>query len=165
MNLRMMLDEYQGISDTEFEQLKDAIAAITILISSADGTINEHETDWAIKVTKIRSYNLPRRLATFYKQVGETFQEDLDQLKAEFKNNPEETVENLKFRLATLNDVFAKLKDRQIAYELYLSFRSFARHVARSTGGFLGWGAIGPKEDELIGLTMIHPVPPPIRDN
>ena len=41
----MMLDEYQGISESEFEQLKDAVAAITILIASADGTINEHETD------------------------------------------------------------------------------------------------------------------------
>src|SRR5690606_5120505 len=126
--------------------------------------IEDHETDWAAKVTEIRSYNLPRRLSTFYKEVGETFQEDINQLVADFKGNPDNTMQMLKFQLASLNSILEKLDDRQLAYELYLSFRSFARHVARSTNGFLGWGAIGPEEDELIGLTMIHPIAPPYND-
>lgn len=159
-----MLEEFKGISESEFKQLQDAVAAITILIAGADGTIKEHETDWAVKVTKIRSYTLPRRLSSFYKEVGQTFKGDLKTLKSDFTEDPDGTMQRLKFHLASLNDVFEKLTDRELAYELYLSFRSFARHVARSTGGFLGWGAIGPKEDELIGLTMIHPVAPPVRD-
>lgn len=160
-----MLDEFKGISESEYTQLKDAVAAITILIAGADGTIEEQETNWAVKVTKIRSYSLPRRLSTFYKEVGRSFKDDLEPLKSDFKTDPEGTMQRLKFHLASLNDVFAKLEDREVAYELYLSLRSFARHVARSTGGVLGWGSIGPEEDELIGLTMIHPVPPPIRDD
>lgn len=159
-----MTENFKGISETQYEQLKGAVPAISILIAGADGTIKEHETEWAIKVTRIRSYNLPRRLANFYKEVGQTFKQDLDQLKSEFTQDPDSTNRKLKFHLANLNDVFEKMEDRELAYELYLSFRSFARHVARSTGGILGWGSIGPEEDELIGLTMIHPVRPPIKD-
>lgn len=159
-----MIDAFKGISETEYKQLQDAVPAITILIAGADGTVKEHETDWAAKVTKIRSYVLPRRLSTFYKEVGQTFQHDVAVLAEKFKNDPEGTMQDLKFQLANLNAVFEKLEDHNVAYELYLSFRSFARHVARSTGGFLGWGAIGPKEDELIGLTMIHPITPPLTD-
>lgn len=158
-----MIEAFKGINETEYKQLQEAIPAITILIAGADGTINDHETDWAEKITNIRSYKLPRRLSTFYKEVGETFHQDVSELTKDFRNDQEGTMRKLKFQLANLNDIFAKLQDHQLAYELYLSFRSFARHVARSTGGFLGWGAIGPKEDELIGLTMIHPVPPPIK--
>lgn len=157
-----MIEEFKGISEVEYQELKNAVPAITILIAGADGTIKDHETDWAAKVTEIRSYKLPRRLSTFYKEVGETFQEDVTSLAEKFKKDPDATMQDLKFRLAKLNDVFEKLDDHHVAYELYLSLRSFARHVARSTGGFLGWGAVGPKEDELIGLTMIHPITPPL---
>ncbi len=159
-----MIDAFKGISENEFQNLKRAIPSITVLIAGADGTIKDHETEWAAKVTEIRSYNLPRRLSTFYKEAGETFQQDINELVDNFKSNPENTMQMLKFQLASLNDVLEKLDDRQLAYELYLSLRSFARHVARSTGGFLGWGAIGPQEDELIGLTMIHPIAPPFND-
>ncbi|MBY5957109.1 hypothetical protein KUV50_03105 [Membranicola marinus] len=160
-----MIEEFKGISESEYENLKNAISYITVLIAGADGTIEDHETDWAAKVTDIRSYNLPRRLSTFYKEAGETFQEDVEFWVNKFNEDADSTMKELKFRLANLNDVFAKLDDHQLAYELYLSFRSFARHVARSTGGFLGWGAIGPEEDELIGLTMIHPIAPPIEED
>lgn len=158
------MDTFKGLSENEFQDLKRAIPSITILIAGADGTIKDHETDWATKVTEIRSYSLPRRLSMFYKEVGETFQQDIDELVSKFNTDPDNTMQMLKFQLAGLNDVLEKMEDRQLAYELYLSFRSFARHVARSTGGFLGWGAIGPDEDELIGLTMIHPIAPPKND-
>src|SRR5690606_16191013 len=100
-----MIENFKGINEAEFNQLKNAVSAIAILIAGADGTIKEHETEWAVKVTKIRSYNLPRRLSSFYKAVGETFQGDIDRLKSEFQNAPEETNRRLKFQLAALNDI------------------------------------------------------------
>lgn len=156
-----MREEFKGLSPREYEKLKNAISEITVLIAGADGTIQESEKNWAEKVTKIRSYTLPPRLAGFYKEVGIDFKEKLDVWVDKFLTDQEGTIQEIKFRLAELNGAFAKLEDKRIAYELYLSFRSFARHVARATGGFLGWGAIGPEEDEMIGLTMIEPVPPP----
>src|SRR5699024_1239806 len=160
----MMREEFKGISVSEYEQLTQAIAEITILIAGADGTVNKGEVEWAEKVTKIRSYNLPKRLASFYKDVGKDFRNQMDRWSLKFLEDPEQTKLEVKSNLAELNSLFTKLENRRVAYELYLSFRSFARHVARSTGGFLGWGAIGPEEDALIGLTMIHPVPPPVSD-
>lgn len=159
-----MNEDFKGISTEEYNQLLEGIVSITILIAGADGTIEDHETNWAAKLTNIRSYQLPRRLSAFYKEVGITFQEKVDVLVEKFKQDQDGTMHHLKFQLASLNDVFEKMDNRELAYELYLSFRSFARHVARSTGGFLGWGAISPKEDELIGLTMIHPIAPPLKD-
>lgn len=160
----MMREEFKGISAYEYEQLTKAIAEITILIAGADGTVHDGEVEWAEKVTKIRSYNLPKRLAAFYEDVGKDFRPQLDGWVERFLKDPEHTTRDVKSNLAQLNDIFGKMENRRVAYELYLSFLSFARHVARSTGGFLGWGAIGPKEDAVIGLTMIHPVRPPATD-
>lgn len=159
-----MREEFKGLMPPDYEQLKAAIAEIAILIAGADGTVHDDEKIWAEKVTKIRSYNLPPRLSEFYKEVGQTFKQDLDVWTEKFIDDGEKTNQDVKSKLAKLNNIFAKLENRRIAYELYLSFRSFARHVARSTGGFLGWSSIGPEEDELIGLTMIHPIPPPTSD-
>jgi len=157
----MMRDEFKGITPEEYQNLTDAIAEITILIAGADGTVHKNEVEWAEKVTKIRSYNLPKRLSSYYKDVGKNFREKLDHWHDRFLQDPEKTNSEVKSNLAELNPIFEKLEDRRIAYELYLSFLSFARHVARSTGGFLGWGSIGPEEDEVIGLTMIEPIRPP----
>lgn len=157
----MMREEFKGITPAEYQKLTDAIAEITILIAGADGTVHKDEVEWAEKVTKIRSYNLPKRLSAYYEDVGKDFREKLDDWLEKFLRNPEETNSEVKSSLADLNPIFEKLENRRIAYELYLSFLSFARHVARSTGGFLGWGSIGPEEDEVIGLTMIEPIRPP----
>lgn len=159
-----MREEFKGISVSEYEQLTKAIAEITILIAGADGTVHDGEVEWAEKVTKIRSYTLPKRLAAFYKDVGKDFRPQLDKWTNRFLEDPDQTNQDVKSNLAQLNDIFEKMENRRVAYELYLSFRSFARHVARSTGGFLGWGAIGPEEDALIGLTMLHPIRPPSAD-
>ncbi|WP_236975154.1 hypothetical protein [Membranihabitans maritimus] len=160
-----MLDQFKGISEKEYRLLINAVSEITILIASADGTIEESEKEWAEKITKIRSYSLPEGLRGFYKDVGQTFHEDIENLVVQYKEDNDELVQNLKFQLAKLNEIFEKIEDRSIAYELYKSFLSFARHVARSTGGFLGWGAVGPKEGELIELKMIHEIKPPIADH
>lgn len=159
-----MNEKFKGITDAEYLQLIKAISDITVLIAGADGKIEESETEWANKITKIRSYNLPKALSEFYKQVGLTFSEDVDKLVTEFRADSEGTTNLIKLRLAKLNDVFTKIENRTLAYELHQSLLSFAKHVARSTGGFFGWGAIGSKEDQVVDLNMINTVEPPSTD-
>jgi hypothetical protein len=60
--------------------------------------------------------------------------------------------------LAKLNQTFPKIHDRESAVGLYESFISFARHVARASGGFLSWGTINVHEKKLMSLDMIQPV-------
>ena len=47
-----MTEYFKVLSDSEFEQLKDAIALITVYIAGADGKISDTETQWAEKVEK-----------------------------------------------------------------------------------------------------------------
>jgi len=59
-------------------------------------------------------------------------------------------------KLAALNPVMDKL-GYSYHKQLYKSFLSFATHVARADGGFLGVFAIDKDEAELIDLSMLEP--------
>ena len=60
-------------------------------------------------------------------------------------------------KLTLLNPILAKLESK-VAYNLYKDFKSFADHVARSSGGFMRFGAISKEEKALIPLSMLTPV-------
>ncbi|MBK8505098.1 MAG: hypothetical protein IPL46_24570 [Saprospiraceae bacterium] len=153
-----MIEQFKGISEEEYEDLKDAVSLITVLIAGADGTIDRKEKDWAEKVTNIRSYSLPQGLKDFYLEVGEDFQSRLDTFIDRFKGEVEARNREISLELAKLNQTFPKIQDRESAVALYESFISFARHVARASGGFLSWGTINVHEKKLMSLDMIHPV-------
>lgn len=153
-----MIEQFKGISDSDYEQLKGAISLITVLIAGADGTIDRKEKEWAEKVTNIRSYSLPEGLKDFYLEVGEDFQSRLDTFIDRYAGDTEMRNTNIALELSKLNDIFPKIEDREVAIALYESFVSFARHVARASGGFLSWGSINVHEKKLMALEMIRPV-------
>lgn len=149
-----MTEHFNVLSAAEYGQLKDMISLITIYIANADGEVDEEETQWAEKITKIRSYNLPEDLRGYYSDVGEDFQDKIDALRTSLPKVQAERMSALEAKLAEINPVLAKL-DSSLGAEIYTSFRSFAKHVAKASGGFLGFFSIGPKEAELIELPMI----------
>ena len=153
-----MTEYFKVLTEEEYDKLKDAIALITVLIAGVDGEINNEEKAWADKVTKIRSYNMSEDLIGFYQEVGKDFQSNLDHFILAFPNNPEQRTKLISDRLSHLNPILAKL-DPSVAYHLLKSYKSFAKHVAKSTGGFLGFFAINKHEAALIGLPMIDPIP------
>jgi len=71
---------FSGITEKETQTLVEAIAQITVLIAGADGKIERDETDWAVKLTNIRSYSYKDELKPFYAKVGEGFARKLDDL-------------------------------------------------------------------------------------
>lgn len=150
-----MIQGFEDLNQEQFETLKNGISWITILIAGADGEIDENETKWAKKIADIRSYTLPSDLVHFYKEVGKDFSEKLTQLIDELPDNTEERTAILASRIATINDVLAKL-DNDTAYRMYESYKSFAKHVAKSSGGFFGMMSISKEEEKLIGLDMLH---------
>ncbi len=153
-----MVDYFAGISQEEYDTLKKSISLITVLIAGADGSIDSKEKSWAEKVTKIRSYALPDGLKEFYLEVGEDFAEVLQRFIDKYEGDTEERNNRISEKLAELNTIFPKLQDREVAIAFYESLLSFARHVARASGGFLSWGSINPHEKRLLGLDMIDPV-------
>lgn len=151
-----MTEYFKVLNDSEFDKLKDAIALITVYIAGADGNIDEDELKWAEKITSIRGYSTPDGLKGFYEEVGLDFQERVEKYVAsldelEVRNK---TVEQ---KLESLNPILEKLNPK-LGAALYESYRSFAKHVAKASGGFLGFFSIGPAEKAVLDLKMIHPI-------
>ena len=152
------MNRFHGVTDDEYNQLKEAVALITILIAGADGHIDAKEKEWAEKVTKIRSYTLPLGLKDFYQEVGEGFSDQLSDYAQKYEGDVEKRNQLISDELRKLNTIFPKIEDREVATALYESYLSFAGHVAKASGGFLSWGKINTHEKQLLNLDMIKPV-------
>lgn len=145
------------LSAQEYQDLKDAFAIITVYIAGADGTIDEDEISWASKVTEIRSYKSSDDLLDFYNEVHAEFDNKLNHYIANYNGTAAVRNAAIETTLTALNPILAKL-DPKVGAHLYKGFLSFAEHVAKSTGGLLGFFSIGPEEKALLGLKMITPI-------
>lgn len=152
-----MTDHFEALSSEEYEDLKNAVCWITILIAGGDGKIDTAETTWAEKLTQIRSYKIPSELLVYYKDVGEDFHDRIHAMIDSLPIEQEARQDVLKDKLAGLNPILAKL-DEEVAAEMYTSFKSFAKHVAKASGGFLRFFSISYEEKSLIDLDMIDPI-------
>lgn len=152
-----MIAKFAGLTDAESTQLVDAIPLITILIAGADGDIDPTETEWAEKLTKIRQYDYDNELNDFYKKVGEGYSDRVSALIAELPGDTDRRVDMISDRLGKLNNILAKI-DKDYAVGLISSFKTFANHVAKASGGFFGFGAVSNEEHKLIDLPMINPI-------
>ena len=65
--------------------------------------------------------------------------------------------EEISKRLSELNVILNCLSNA-VAYELYTSFTSFAKHIAKASGGFLRFGSISNEEKRWINLPMLDPI-------
>lgn len=148
---------FDVLDKVDYDKLTEAIALITVYVAGADGTIDKEEKEWAEKVTKFRSYNLPGELKSFYKDVGVNFAETLDTMIDTLPSNPVERNPIIAEKLEALNPILAQV-DPELGAVLYDNYKSFAKHVAKATGGFMGVFSIGPKEAKLIELEMLTPI-------
>ena len=152
-----MTEYFKILSEAELDQLEDAIALITVYIAGADGNIEKDELAWAEKITKIRTYSTPDSLKGFYKEVGVDYHDKVEEYTKLFDKDTATRNDYISNRLSTLNPILAKL-DPKLGAELYSSYLSFAKHVAKATGGFLGFFSIGKDEAALLDLKMITPI-------
>jgi hypothetical protein len=152
-----MIEKFANLNEIEFNKLKAAIAQITILIAGADGKIDKEEAEWAKKVTEIRSYKMHKDLKSYYQEVGKTYVGDMNAMLLELPTDYVEREKILISNLSDLNIILAKL-DGPIGARLYQSFKSFANHVAKASGGFMGFFSVDSRESELIQLSMIKPI-------
>lgn len=152
-----MLHQLKNLPAEELQELYDAIPVITLLIAGADGDIEGEELAHSEKITKIRGYSGGEIMQDFYDKVGEDYNERLNRwLKVISKDTAERTAD-LSSRLEKLNPILAKLSP-ELGAEMYKSFTSFAKHVAKASGGFLGFGSINKEEAELVNLPMLTPI-------
>ncbi len=152
-----MVEGFEKLNPTEQDQIIEAIPLITLLIANADGQIDHFETDWAKKLTEIRTYTFPRSLHEYYEQAGQDFDEHFNSILKTLPPDAEGQRQVVIDRLAELNGLMKKVEP-DVAVALYKSLKSFAKHVAKSSGGFLGMMSIGPEEKKLMELPMIDSI-------
>ncbi len=152
-----MSENFNNLTREEYHKLKKAIIWITILIAGADGEIDKKEKEWAEKLANIRSYSVPPMLIVYYQEVGSNFQEELDDFTASLPEDTEQRNYQLSQYLSELNPILKKL-DAEVGAQLYNSFKSFARHVAKASGGFLRFFSVSSEEKDLLELKMIDPI-------
>ena len=148
---------FDGINESQYHSLKEALPLITILIAGADGKIDEQELNWAEKLTYIRSYAEPEELNQFYSEVEDGFDSKVQQTLSALPDDLIAREEEISKKLSNLNIVLACLPNN-IAYQVYSGFTSFAKHIAKASGGFLRFGSISSKEKPWISLPMIEPI-------
>lgn len=149
----LKIQEFKGLTDSEAKQLYQAPALIAILIASADSEIHEEETGWAKKVMGYRQEVGVEALFNYY-EIADTYFDEAIQVLLTDGKGVQERISFLETALATLNPLLAKVDD-MFAIELTKSWRSFAKQVAKSAGGFLGFGSVSEQEARLMTLSMI----------
>ncbi len=148
---------FDKLTEEEHHKLIDATPLITLLIGYADGDIDVEEAAWAERVTKFRSYTYDADLKHYYQEVNRVFHTRLDQLLRDLPREQEDRQKYLTTKLTEINPILEKLGGEE-AYLLYHDFLSFAKHVAKSSGGVLYMANISPAEKELLGLDMLTPI-------
>ena len=152
-----MLNNLGALNEEEKQELYDAIPVITLLVAGADGDIDDLELAKSEKITRIRGFSGDEGLQEFYDHIGTDYHDRLQRWLKVVPQDTDERTAELSARLEKLNPILAKL-DVEWGAKLYKSFTSFAKHVARASGGFLGIGSVNNAEAHVMGLPMLTPI-------
>ncbi len=149
-----MLKYTDKLTESERQLLFDALPLITLLIGGADGLLDEKEKEWSERVAQIRSYANPPELQDYYEKSGNIFRERLEYYIDEMPDDTKNRMEEISKELKKLTAILKKLREDH-AVQLLASWRSYAKHVANASGGFMSYLREGPKEANYIDLPMI----------
>ena len=144
----------------EVEALKNALPQIAALVAGADGNVDQDESAWAEKLIHIRGYANPKALQEFYDALDMDFNQRFETILANLPTNLAAAQAYLSSELSQLNPILARL-DPKYAYQFYHSLITYADHIARATGGIMGFGSISREEEKVVHLPMITPISPP----
>jgi hypothetical protein len=145
------------LSEEQIQTIIDSYSYVTVLIAGADGDIGSSELEWGSKLANIRSYNDEYRLNDLFEEVEKSFQENVTNIMEKVPGAVDNRYNWIKPHLEKLNDILGAL-DNTNAYLIYKSLLSFAKHIAKADGGFLGFGTISSEENKLISLPMINEI-------
>lgn len=151
----MNINEFQQITTKEAQLLFKAPALITVLIGAADGRLDGKETSWANKVVNYREHIGDKDLFSYYHVVEENFTTQLDAILAQEVVGSQDLIARTTTELEKTSAILRQL-NHHYARKLLASWRSFARQVAKASGGFLGIGSVSVQENQLIDLPMIQ---------
>lgn len=151
----MNIEAFRNLDKKEVAILVATPVLITVLIAGADDNIDNDEKTWASKVIDYRTHVGDTDLHEYYNLVDLNFESHMEVAINEYMTIEKATrTMQISEELKELNPILAKV-DKAYAEELVESWRSFARQIAKASGGFLGFGSISIQEEHLIGLEML----------
>lgn len=149
-----MVPELDRLAASEIELVYKAPMLVCILIAGADGKIDRKEIKEALNFTERKHKRSLSSVAVLFKEVSTDFE---DKLKMLIQSYPYEATQRnplIEEELAGLNLLWRKL-DPSFSQEFYKTLLSIAENIAASSGGVLGFKAIGSEEARFIKLRMI----------
>lgn len=146
-----------SLTSEEKSLLFNIPALIAVLVAGADGQMDQKELSWSEKIVHFRANYKDSKLHDFYLEVEKYIHDSVEEYKNELPKEVSQREAAINIELAKVNNIFGKI-DKHFAEELYHSFHTFAKQVARSSGGVVGYGAITPAEEKVLSLIAIkHP--------
>ena len=156
-----MLRSLSKLTGDEVEEMYLVPVWVSILIAGADTKIDKSEIRKAIKLAKEKKQKENLLIQDYYEQVANRLETDLKGYIALLPTDNEKRVNFLVGKLERVNFFFTKI-EKEIAYQLYLSFRDFAYKIAQASGGIFGLLSVSFAESKYIDLKMINdPSEPP----
>lgn len=155
---KIMIPIFENLNKKEIDLLLNAPVMVTILVAGADNFIDTDEQEGAIKMTKYRQFTEDKILHDYYSEVYKNFEKNLKKFVEYINSFPSDAKDRNPYisnELSKLNELMPKL-DKKFAYCFYESLKSFAKHIAESSGGILGYGSISSEEKEWVELKMIN---------
>ncbi|MCB0549906.1 MAG: hypothetical protein KDD19_20205 [Phaeodactylibacter sp.] len=152
-----MIKSIESLPAEKQKILYDAIPYVTLLVAGADGIIEDAELEKGEKIAHVRTFHFHQEWQEYYKKVDEHLHERLIELIRILPRQAEQRQEVISQELSKLNSILPLLEPKH-AKHFYDGLVSFARHVAKASGGVVGWMSIGPKEAKVADLPMINPV-------
>lgn len=146
---------FMYLNDEEKDYLLDVPVMISILIASSDTDLDEEEIGEAKFFAHLKKTRAREDIQQYYEKVGEQFDLRLQRLLGRLPSDVHERAKMITFELSKINKLFHKM-DQKTAVNLYGSYKAFARHVAQASGGFLGYFAVTPHENDLLKLSMME---------
>ena len=151
----MTIPQFSSLLPEERNLLLHAPALVTCLIAGAEDNFNLKEEEQSKHLIRIRTHTGDPMLFDFYKEVENTFDEQIDTLVKQYGNLQAATrADIIVGELTKLNDILPKI-DSLFARAYLKSLRTLAHAVAESSGGILGFLAVSYEESHLVGLEMI----------
>lgn len=150
-----MLKALGYLTEEEAEEFYLVPIWVCILVAGADNKIDQVEIKKAIKIAKEKTEKENALIIDYYKKVALKFEVNLKGYVTLMPKDDKMRIDFLVTKLERVNYFFSKL-EKEIAYQLYLSFRDFAYKIAHASGGIFGLLSVSFAESKYIDLKMIQ---------
>jgi len=151
-----MIPQLEDLTEEEIKLVYKSPILTSILISGADGVIDNREINTAINFAKESAKKTRALLYDFYSEIAENVEERIHEVLQFYPENYEERNHQIVEELTGLNPIFPKL-DKAFVVVYFISLKTIAKKIARSSGGFLGlFGTISKEERAYLDLPMIN---------